>query len=131
MVSIHWLPICGLLVVFSGVFCFHDHTHPPYFRLQVRPKFKNTLTVLDIPGRYGHENVLLDCDVIERRETWVKWSKDGIPINMKDLYPKYEVERRKHILIIKRLKFEDKGNYTCVVGWRQPSTGRRGNRTIT
>ena len=56
---------------------------------------------------------------------WAQWSKDGNPINLKDLPPKYEVERRKHKLIIKSLKFEDKGNYTCVVGWRQPSSGKR------
>ena len=54
---------------------------------------------------------------------WAQWSKDGNPINLKDLPPKYEVEKRKHILIIKRLKFEDKGSYTCNVGWRQPSSG--------
>ena len=52
-----------------------------------------------------------------------QWSKDGNPINLKDLPLKYEVGRRKHILIIKSLKFEDKGNYTCIVGWRQPSSG--------
>ena len=50
---------------------FDDHTHPPDFSLQGLPKFKD-LPVLDIPGRYGHENVRLDCDVIERRQTWVK-----------------------------------------------------------
>jgi len=130
MASRHRLPVCLLLVVFSFVSGFDDHTHPPDFSLQGLPKFKD-LPVLDIPGRYGHENVRLDCDVIERRQTWVKWSKDGNPINLKDLPPKYEVEKRKHILIIKRLKFEDKGSYTCNVGWRQPSSGRRGNRTIT